>query len=87
MKKSLTTAVLAGLAFALAGVAALAGATSVSTEPEPAFVTRRSVSTTSPAATTSTTSTASETPEPPVTVDDHGGNRGRSDARSDSSHG
>ncbi len=54
MKKSLTTAVLAGLAFVLAGAAALAGATSVSTEPEPAFVTRSSVSTTS---TTSTTST------------------------------
>lgn len=69
MKKSLITAVLAGLAFVLAGVAALAGATSVSTKPEPAFITRSAPTTTS---TTPTGPITHDRVDVPTTTDDHG---------------
>jgi hypothetical protein len=64
MKKSLITAALAGIAIVLGGAAALAGAQSVSTRPEPAFIAR------DPA--TTTTAAPDRGNVPPVTVDDRG---------------
>jgi hypothetical protein len=63
MRKSLVTTVLAGIAIVLAAAAAIAGATSVSTKPEPAFITR------SPA--TTTTTAPGRVDLVPVTADDH----------------
>ena len=77
MRKSLTTAFFVGLAAVLAGAAALVGATSVSTEPAPAFVTHM--------APTTTSTTIAPRVVVPTTVDDHGGERGRFPSPSDSS--
>jgi hypothetical protein len=63
MRRPLVTTVLAGIAIVLAAAAAMAGATSVSTTPEPAFITRN------PAITTTTAPRRVDVV--PVTVDDH----------------